>query len=304
MAGFRLNLQDLVHILRQIKISENHAATGQLVDLQGNPIGALVPWGLRTVSGQYNNLGDITAGSADQTMPQLLTPIFDAADTNPRTGLPTSYEQTAGSVYDAEPRIISNLIADQSPTNPVVIISALTAAGSMTQAQAVTYSRAFADQYQSLLEAKKQPGADIASIDAELNAKLDELRELGITVEGNSTGEMTVVIPNVMTDLTAPFNGFMTLFGQFFDHGLDLIDKGGNGTVYVPLQPDDPLYVAGSPTNFMVMTRATNDPGADGILGTADDVRVQSNKTTPWVDLNQLYTSHESHQVFLREYVL
>ena len=39
----------------------------------------------------------------------------------------------------------------------------------------------------------------------------------------------------------------MTFFGQFFDHGLDLITKGGNGTVFVPLQPDDPLYVAGQP---------------------------------------------------------
>ena len=27
----------------------------------------------------------------------------------------------------------------------------------------------------------------------------------------------------------------MTIFGQFFDHGLDLVAKGGNGTVYVPL---------------------------------------------------------------------
>ena len=90
MAGFRLNLQDLVHILRQIKIAENHAATGQMLDLQGNPIGALVPWGLRTVSGQFNNLTDTTAGAADQTMPQLLTPTVDAADVNPRTGLPTS----------------------------------------------------------------------------------------------------------------------------------------------------------------------------------------------------------------------
>ena len=304
MAGFRLNLQDLVHILRQIKIAENHAATGQMLDLQGNPIGALVPWGLRTVSGQFNNLTDTTAGSADQTMPQLLTPTFDSADINPRTGLPTSYAQTSGSVYDAEPRVISNLIADQSPTNPVVLITALTAAGSMTQSQAVTYSRSFSDQYQALLDAREQPGANIASIDAQLNAKLDELRGHGLNLEGNSTGEMTVVLPNVMTDLTAPFNGFMTLFGQFFDHGLDHVQKGGSGTVYVPLQPDDPLYVAGSPTNFMVLTRATNGPGADGILGTADDVRAQTNATTPWVDLNQLYASHEAHQVFLREYVL
>jgi hypothetical protein len=54
--------------------------------------------------------------------------------------------------------------------------------------------------------------------------------------------------------LSQPFNGMMALFGQFFDHGLDLISKGG-GTVFVPLQPDDPLYVEGSPTNFMVLSR-------------------------------------------------
>ena len=29
----------------------------------------------------------------------------------------------------------------------------------------------------------------------------------------------------------------MTFFGQFFDHGLDLITKGGNGTVFIPLPP-------------------------------------------------------------------
>ena len=28
----------------------------------------------------------------------------------------------------------------------------------------------------------------------------------------------------------------MTFFGQFFDHGLDLVTKGGNGYVFIPLQ--------------------------------------------------------------------
>src|SRR6267143_404246 len=64
-------------------------------------------------------------------------------------------------------------------------------------------------------------------------------------------------IPNVTPDfgVTAPFNAWMTFFGQFFDHGLDLVTKGGSGTIFIPLQPDDPLYVPGSPTNFMVETR-------------------------------------------------
>ena len=54
----------------------------------------------------------------------------------------------------------------------------------------------------------------------------------------------------------------------------------------------------------MVLTRATNLPGADGLLLTADDVHEQTNLTTPFVDQNQTYSSHPSHQVFLREYAL
>ncbi|HXI31413.1 MAG TPA: peroxidase family protein, partial [Vicinamibacterales bacterium] len=70
-----------------------------------------------------------------------------------------------------------------------------------------------------------------------------------------------------------------------------------------PLKADDPLFVPGSPTNFMVMTRGELQPGPDGILGTADDVKESINQTTPWVDQNQTYTSHPAHQVFLRQYV-
>ena len=91
--------------------------------------------------------------------------------------------------------------------------------------------------------------------------------------------------------LSAPYNSWFTLFGQFFDHGLDLVNKGGNGTVFMPLKEDDPLFVAGSPTNFMTLTRATHDGDHEA-----------NNQTSPWVDQSQTYTSHPSHQVFLREY--
>src|SRR5690606_35008330 len=112
------------------------------------------------------------------------------------------------------------------------------------------------------------------------------LNEYGIEMDGP-----TIKLPNVAPDdgISASYNAFFAAFGQFFDHGLDMVAKGGNGTVYMPLQPDDPLYVEGSHTNFMAMTRATID----------DDAR---NVTTPWVDQNQTYTSDPSHQVFLREY--
>ena len=90
------------------------------------------------------------------------------------------------------------------------------------------------------------------------------------------------VIPNVNPDGGAPFNQWFTFFGQFFDHGLDLVNKGESGTVFIPLQPDGP----------------------DGVLGTADDLHEHVNQTTPFIDQNQTYTSHPSHQVFLREYAL
>ncbi len=113
------------------------------------------------------------------------------------------------------------------------------------------------------------------------------------------------LIPNVAPDPgAAPFNQWFTLFGQFFDHGLDLVNKGESGTVFMPLQPDDPLFEEGSATNFMVLTRATNLPGPDGVVGTADDIHEHTNQTTPFIDQNQTYTSHPSHQVFLREYAL
>jgi putative cell wall-binding protein/Ca2+-binding RTX toxin-like protein len=105
-------------------------------------------------------------------------------------------------------------------------------------------------------------------------------------------------IPDIATDegLSASATSLFTIFGQFFDHGLDLVSKGGNGTVVIPLQPDDPLFVPGSPTNFLMLTRATID--------STDGQREHVNRTTPFVDQNQTYGSHASHQAFMREYVL
>lgn len=66
---------DLEFILQQIKIAEAHAGGASLYDLVGNP---LLPYGLRTVDGTYNNLvpGQEQYGSADQVMPRLLDTSF------------------------------------------------------------------------------------------------------------------------------------------------------------------------------------------------------------------------------------
>ena len=131
-----------------------------------------------------------------------------------------------------------------------------------------------------------------------------------------SPSHQTLFIPNVTTDvgLSPPYNSLFTFFGQFFDHGVDQTVKSG-GTVFVPLHADDPLvagpdHILGNADDldphlrFMVLTRAQNQPGPDGILGTADDIQNANNTDTPWVDQSQTYTSHASHQVFLREYAM
>jgi len=290
---------DLEFILKQIKIAEAHSAgtplTAIRVDANGNITtdgsgtlaipSPLSPYGLRTVDGSYNNLveGRDQWGAADNPFPRITDPVYrnEGDDAMPPGYVPGNNNDygVPGSVVDADPRIISNLIVDQTLENPAAISAALIHAG-VTGAALTTALNEIRTAYTAVKTAtpETKPGAEAA-----LAAKLTQY---GIEMDGN-----TVVLPNVSPDegLSASYNGWFTLFGQFFDHGLDLVTKNG-GTVFIPLQPDDPLYNPNSPhTNFMVLTRTTDNG---------------ENLTTPWVDQNQTYTSHASHQMFLREYVM
>src|SRR5262245_53764425 len=253
---------DLDFILQQIQIAEAHAAGASLASRIPN---TELAFGLRTVSGEFNNLvkSQELFGAADVVFPRMLDPLFRTADGG------TSYAQTAGLVIDAKPRLASNLIVDMTANNPAAVAAA-----------------------------EQTPGSELVT---------------GFRTDG--TPFQTHFIPNQTPDvaLSSPFNAWMTFFGQFFDHGLDLVNKGGSGTVFMPLANDDPLVLGpdgtfGTPDDlppgqrFMVLTRATNLPGPNGILGDADDIHEQTNQTSPFVDQNQTYTSHPSHQVFLRAY--
>ena len=254
--GFPLDAGDLRFIYEQILVAQDHAAGGTLLGPGPNQVAdPQLPRGLRTVDGSFNNLvpDQEFFGKADRQFPRLTQPVFRPAEAG------TTYAQKSGNVIDSQPRLISNLIVDQSADNPAALAAATNPCGE---------------------------GGFVCS---------------GSTEPDPDSGAL--FIPNITPDfgLSAPFNLTFTFFGQFFDHGLDLVTKGG-GAVIMPLKADDPLFRPGSPTNFMVMTRATNLPGPDGVLGTADDVQEGINTTTPWVDQNQTYTSHPSHQVFLRQY--
>jgi hypothetical protein len=90
---------------------------------------------------------------------------------------------------DSQPRIISNLIVDQTANNPAAVAAAAANEGAITV---------------------QSPGLD--------------------GLFGTADDRDVFFIPNITPDagLTVPFNAWMTFFGQFFDHGLDLVTKGGN----------------------------------------------------------------------------
>ena len=261
--------QDLVFILDQIEIAEEHVRRGgDCQSLREIIPSALLPWGLRAVDGSCNNLmphGE-DWGAADVPFPDT-TPReyrraqemkFDPLAENDVTGAQTSYARGEGqTVVDSHPRLISQLVANSSTRNPAGVAAA---------------------------------------------AAAEEVG--GMEIAPDITGVPQLFIPNTAPDegLSAPTNAFITFFGQFFDHGLDLVAKGDNGVVIMPLAEDDPLYDPNSNTNFQIMTRIKRDAGPDGILGTEDDGPAPINKVTPHVDQNQNYSSHPSAQVLIRDY--
>ena len=153
--GFNLNASDLRFILKQIKIAEQHADTLSAANpcgtMRGNgpdqipagEVGDTLPWGLRLINGTCNNIvpDKVTVGSADQDFPRLVSPpnliAGEGGDPDGPGPAPavasTSYTQTTGTVFDSRPRVISNLIVDQTADNP----AAVAAAGENPRAHAV-----------------------------------------------------------------------------------------------------------------------------------------------------------------------
>lgn len=98
----------------------------------------------------------------------------------------------------------------------------------------------------------------------------------------------------------SPSNGFFVLFGQFFDHGLDFIDKASGASIKIALASDDPLYGMtgpdGRPVHEITISRATVD--------TIDASGPQYvNHTSPYIDQSQTYGSHDTTTQMLREWV-
>jgi Ca2+-binding RTX toxin-like protein len=299
--GFVLDVGDLRFILDQIRISETHAAVSSPDDpncqaLRGDgpnqmPLGdggELLPFGLRTITGVCNNLvpGREYFGASGQTFPRMTEERYiDAEDISfdlngpmflPAAGAQTTYAPPFHEdmwVEDSQPRVISNLIVDQTTANPAAVAAAATVG----------------DVIGETLEAGDIDGSGTLG---------DHPVECGVVMANpcppmapDFYNEDAFYIPNLAPDeaLSAPYNSLLTFFGQFFDHGLDFTTKDGE-TIYMPLKEDDPLYDPMSHTNFMVLTRSSTPDGPS------------TNLTTPFVDQQQTYGSVPSVHVFLRQY--
>src|SRR4051812_27448011 len=301
---------------------------------------ALTSYGLRLVDGGCNNLVESIAGvngdsatpgvarpnfaRADQPFPRLTKPLFRDTEAFPDEGLFTGSTGSGGdltyastsrgqNVFDTQPRVVSNLIVDQTSANP----AAVEAAANPVRTQGATGSAVpcTSDPIPALSRGLSDPGADPPGGAQTPGAALPR------APPRCTPSHKTLFIPTVTPDvgLSPPYNAFFTFFGQFFDHGVDQTVKSG-AQVIIPLNADDPLVLRGpdgiagngdevkiggaNGNAYMSLPRAENQPGPDGVLGTNDDVHNANNTDTPWVDQSQTYTSHPAHQVFLREYTL
>src|SRR3954470_22073697 len=256
--GFVITAGDLRFIFDQILVAQDHAAGLPLLGPGPNQVhDPQFPVGLRTVDGTFNNL------------------VPNQIDAN---GVPAQFFGAADQLF---PRRTTAVFRTAEQGTSYTQLS-----GNVFDSQPRTISNLIVDQ------TAKNPAA--------VAANFNPCGSGGFVCGGGGPADPvtgSLFIPNITPDfgLSAPFNLMFTFFGQFFDHGLDLVNKGGNGSVFMPLQPDDPLFRTGVDPAFntMTMPRATVDANHNSV-----------NQTTPWVDQNQTYTSHPSHQVFLRQYVL
>src|SRR3990167_7779804 len=221
-----LNQTDIDFIFAQLTLPGN--------DPRNAPLGTVLdPTGIRDVGGVGNNVGNPLSGAVDQAFERLTNvdgePVTGGGTTSTVTPppAPPSSGPVGAPPVPAPPSITSvvgvpnaGLYADRNPNLPVV------------DSNPRIVSNLVADQSAEALAAI---GYDTAG-----EQKLAVLDDPSTTPQGRLNPFTGAVNP-------LPFSTFTTMFGQFFDHGLDFVHKGADGVVIVPLLPNDPLFDPSQP---------------------------------------------------------
>jgi hypothetical protein len=223
-------------------------------------------------------------------------------------GVPLAAGYGNGNIVDYTPRMISRTITTGDST-PLVDIN-----GSPVHWNKVNYAAGQAD----ILLGNSTTNADYAAlIDSSGVATATLIEGAAIITD---YGIMAAVGQRDMQDPTnseyfigatnpgvAPGNSWLAYFGQFFDHGLDFIDKGQGLTpskITIPLALDDPLYRAPNPLipgdqgNTKITVSRANVSGYDA-QGNAQ----WTNHTSPYIDQSQTYGSSDQMTQLLRKWV-
>lgn len=231
----------------------------------------------------------------DSTYGQVINAATRAVDLTER------YANPFFTVYDYTPRMISQTVDSYAAAVRADTISGNTLFTDRVVAGAGNSSPL------SLYEAYKADGTKVlGGYDSSGNPKLggaygfDQDGNLGLAVGANSDPKYSfqgeTFVRNLNTLAGDPsLTAWQTIFGQFFDHGLDSIAKAGNKTpvanadgtltgatktakIVIQLAPTDPLYDPNLPAsqNTLSISRATvlnpQNAGVDGMFGTADDI--------------------------------
>ncbi len=290
--------------------------------------------GLRDVSGLNNNLLPVhsTWGSVDQAFVRTVQANFDSYSQQDTTANPASFQNTNGgfAAIDWDKSTPGVQSWSDVGANYTTTVDSL---GAVTQSNVVDYtprmiSRTVTTGGVTMLTEGQIPGysgttpnhivyntpflSDGVTANPNYNPAAVEgvalVSDYGLLADPSvghidyqnpASGEYFIGAENPGV---APTNGWFALFGQFFDHGLDLIGKGGQGTtIKIALAADDPLYGVlgpdGQPVTSITIGRAT----VSGKDANGDPTYI--NHTSPFIDQSQTYGSHEQMTTLLRAWV-
>jgi len=261
--------------------------------------------GLRDPSGLNNNLYLVNAtwGAVDQPFLQRTQVVYDqyvkpldANDANAfyAKKFLSSPDPTAAD-YTKRGDDLSTAINETSPTKNVVdytprMISQLVTTAGVT----------FQTQANSSHLIKDANGFTQVADYGMLQSLGQQDAQRSVNADGTANTEYFIGAQNPGV---SPVNSWFVLFGQFFDHGLDFVGKGADGTkITINLAPDDPLYgvidpTSGQPATKIVITRA------DVSGFTADGTPQWNNHTSPYIDQSQTYGSNQEVTDLLRQWV-
>ena len=322
-AGFQITVMDTKFLLHNIQIAQTHAAqpSGNPACAAPNltvancatpgttPIGVgpnsiadpLLTNGIRQIDGENNNLDSGFAPWNGAAYGPTVNVVAGQPDKSKWGSADQYFPITTGQIW-------RNVVAADSTFSPGPGPPVPLPGGG-----ALTNGTTYFNRTQSVRDDAPRVISNLISDQASTNPA-------AVTASGGGgalvDGSLPVTNKPPAAGAAAPYNENFALFGQFFDHGLDLVGKTSAQYVQIKLKPTDGLYcavgtnngahVTGSPltgvygvdcSDMFLMNRTVTRPAA-----TAGQLE-SKNTTTPWVDQNQTYTSDPSHNVFSREYV-